>query len=97
MVSGEFGRTPKINKNAGRDHWGPCNTALFAGGGVRGGTVVGASDATASYPVDDKQTTENVAATMFTALGIPWEAEWVDSDEQAHRIYRAQPIHGLFG
>jgi hypothetical protein len=96
VLSGEFGRTPKINKNGGRDHWGPCNTALFAGGGVRGGTVVGASDNTASYPVLDKQTPENIAATMFTTLGIPWDAQWVDTDEQTHRIYHAQPIHGLY-
>lgn len=96
VVSGEFGRTPKINKDAGRDHWGPCNTALFAGGGVRGGTIVGASDATAAYPVDAKQTPENIAATMFTTLGIPWDAKWIDTDEQSHRIYHAQPIHQLF-
>jgi len=96
VVSGEFGRTPKINKDAGRDHWGPCNTALFAGGGVQGGTVVGASDDSAAYPIDDKQTTENLAATMFSTLGIPWDTEWIDTDQQSHRVYHAQPIHGLF-
>ena len=51
VCQGEFGRTPKINGNAGRDHWGPCSSTLLAGGGIRGGIVHGASDAIAAYPV----------------------------------------------
>ncbi len=50
VMFGEFGRTPKINKDAGRDHWGPCFFGLFAGGGVRGGQVLGTSDAIGAYP-----------------------------------------------
>ena len=53
MMLGEFGRTPKINKNKGRDHWGPCFFGLFAGAGVRGGQVIGKSDGTGAYPLTD--------------------------------------------
>jgi uncharacterized protein (DUF1501 family) len=51
MMLGEFGRTPKINKNKGRDHWGPCFFGLFAGAGVRGGQVIDKSDDIAAYPI----------------------------------------------
>src|SRR6185436_14804191 len=71
LMSGEFGRTPKINPDAGRDHWGPVMTSLFAGGGVRGGTVIGATDKIAAYPARDRQTPENLAATIYRTLGIP--------------------------
>src|SRR5207248_5170655 len=50
VVTGEFGRTPRINKNAGRDHWGPAFTVLLAGGGIKGGRVLGKSDARAEKP-----------------------------------------------
>ncbi|MFQ5734369.1 MAG: DUF1501 domain-containing protein, partial [Planctomycetaceae bacterium] len=93
--TGEFGRTPKINKNAGRDHWGPVMTSLFAGGGVQGGRVIGATDRIAAYPVADKFTTENIAATMFQALGIPRDAKWTDFDGRPHEMYRAAPMTAL--
>ena len=95
IVSGEFGRTPKINKNNGRDHWGPVFTSLFFGGGVKKGHIIGASDRIGAYPTDDKQTPENLAATMYDALGIPHDAQWVDFDGRPHEIYRAKPIAGL--
>ena len=95
IVTGEFGRTPKINKDGGRDHWGPVMTSLFAGGGVKGGAVVGASDALAAHPVSDRQTTENLAATVFHTLGIPRDAMWTDVDGRPHELYRADPIYGL--
>src|SRR4029079_6576704 len=53
VMTGEFGRTPKINKDAGRDHWGPAMTMLLAGAGVHGGQVIGATDKLAAYPVSD--------------------------------------------
>ena len=96
IVTGEFGRTPKINKDAGRDHWGPVNTMLFAGGGVRGGNVIGASDRIGGEPVSEKQTPENFAATIFDALGIPPRETWTDIDGRPHNIYHAPPIRGLF-
>lgn len=95
VVTGEFGRTPKINKDAGRDHWGPVMTSLFAGGGVRGGRVIGATDGMAAYPTDDPQTPENVAATIYETLSIPRTAHWPDLDGRPHELYRANPITGL--
>jgi Protein of unknown function (DUF1501) len=70
MMLGEFGRTPKINGGAGRDHWGPCFFALFAGAGVRGGQVIGRSDETGAYPVTAAFSPDDVGATVYTALGI---------------------------
>lgn len=96
VVAGEFGRTPKINKDAGRDHWGPTNTALFAGAGVRGGNVIGETDNLAAYPISDRCTTENFAATIFDTLGIPHNTHWTDQlDGLSHRIYKGEPIAGL--
>jgi uncharacterized protein (DUF1501 family) len=70
VVTGEFGRTPRINKNAGRDHWGPSFTVLLGGGGVKGGTVVGKSDARAERPATDPYGPEDLFATMFSLMGI---------------------------
>ena len=70
VVTGEFGRTPRINKNAGRDHWGPSFTVLMGGGGLKGGVVVGKSDARAERPASDPYGPEDLFFTMFTQLGI---------------------------
>jgi len=67
---GEFGRTPKINKTAGRDHWPKAQSVVFAGGGVRGGQVVGKSDATASLPAERPVTPQDMAATIYSLLGV---------------------------
>ena len=96
IAGGEFGRTPKINKRAGRDHWGPVNTILFAGGGVRGGNVIGASDRIGAEPISDIQTPENLAATIYDALGIPRNATWPDFGGRPQNIYHAKPINRLF-
>lgn len=103
VMAGEFGRTPKIShiakeiyKAPGRDHWGPVQTAWFAGGGVRGGTVVGATDKAGAYPIADVQKPENFAATIYHALGIPREAEWHDVSGRPYALYMADPIEGLF-
>lgn len=96
IVTGEFGRTPIINKDAGRDHWGPVMSSLFAGAGVRGGSVVGASDNLGAQPVSDLQSPENIAATIYETLGIPRDAHWTDMDHRPHELYRAEPIWGLF-
>jgi uncharacterized protein (DUF1501 family) len=101
-MAGEFGRTPKIStipnagsKLPGRDHWGPVQTVFFAGGGVKGGTVVGSSDRIGGYPHSDPQTPENFAATIYHALGIPDEAVWHDDVNRPHPVYHGQPIAGL--
>jgi hypothetical protein len=67
---GEFGRTPKINENASRDHWPDCYTVLLAGGGVKRGFVYGASDKNGAYPAENPVRPDDLAATMFYALGI---------------------------
>ncbi len=70
VVTGEFGRTPRINGNAGRDHWGPAFTVALGGGGIQGGRVVGASDARAERPEGVAHTPEDLSATMYRLLGI---------------------------
>ena len=69
-MMGEFGRTPKINDNAGRDHHGRANSLLLAGGGMPRGVVIGATDATGDLPSDRPVTPADLAATVFTSLGI---------------------------
>ena len=70
VFTGEFGRTPRINKNAGRDHWGPAFTVILGGGGVNGGRVIGKSDARAEKPASDPYGPEDLCATMYHLLGI---------------------------
>ena len=102
IMAGEFGRTPRISqvapeiyKTSGRDHWGPVQTAWFAGGGVRGGTVIGATDHSGAYPTTDPQKPENFAATIYQALGIPSEAVWRDATGRPYPVYEGQPIERL--
>lgn len=73
LVMSDFGRTPKINAAAGRDHWTFCYSMLFSGAGIRGGTVYGASDAQAAYPADRPVGTADICATIYRALGIDHE------------------------
>ena len=104
VMSGEFGRTPriynvapKIYKLPGRDHWAPCQTVFYAGGGVLGGQVIGASDRNGAYPTADPQTPENFAATIYHALGIPRDATWQDASGRPYHVYQGSPIRGLTG
>jgi hypothetical protein len=73
MVTSEFGRSPKINKDAGRDHWPRVFSVAFAGGGFKRGYIHGSSDPTGSEPDSDPLTVENMAATVFNQLGISGE------------------------
>jgi hypothetical protein len=73
VAMGEFGRSPKINDKAGRDHWEHCYSALLAGGGIRGGRVVGSSDARGDHPHDHPVTPADIAATVQHAVGITSE------------------------
>lgn len=93
---GEFGRTPKINKEAGRDHWGPCQSVVLAGGGIRGGQVYGASDKSAAYPTDKPVSPENFIATVHHALGISPTAMLYDQQNRPHRACMGEPIVELF-
>jgi hypothetical protein len=70
VVMGEFGRTPKINKDAGRDHWGLCQSALLAGGGIKGGQVYGSSDRIGAYPASDPVDPVDIHATIYHCLGL---------------------------
>jgi hypothetical protein len=70
VVMGEFGRTPRINAAAGRDHWGLCQSVLLAGGGVRGGRVYGASDRVGAYPASDPVDPADIHATLLHCLGL---------------------------
>ena len=101
VMGGEFGRTPKLStlpehyREPGRDHWGAVQTLFFAGGGIRGGNVVGSSDKVGGYPASDPQKPENMAATIYSGLGIPRDAVWADEVDRPHNIYFGQPIAGL--
>jgi hypothetical protein len=101
VMAGEFGRTPKIThlpqhyKLPGRDHWGAVQTVFFAGGGVRGGTVVGSSDKIGAYPATNPQRPENMAATIYQSLGLPETVAWYDETNRPHHIYYGEPIAGL--
>jgi len=74
VVMSEMGRTPRINGNAGRDHWTFCQSMLLAGAGIRGGTVYGASDAEAAYPKEMPVSTGDICATIYQCLGIDPES-----------------------
>lgn len=101
VVASEFGRTPMIShlrehyKLPGRDHWGAVQSVLFAGGGVRGGNVIGASDAQGGNPIDQPVKPENFAATIYHALGIAPSTTWIDAQSRPHAVYHGQPIDGL--
>jgi hypothetical protein len=101
VMAGEFGRTPKIThlpqhyKLPGRDHWGAVQTVFFAGGGIRGGTVVGSSDKIGAFPATQRQTPENMAATIYHSLGLPETVAWYDDLNRPHHIYYGDPIAGL--
>jgi uncharacterized protein (DUF1501 family) len=71
VVMGEFGRTPRVDAKGGRDHWPSCYSLLLAGAGIRGGVIHGQSDNIGAYPKDDPVSPEDLAATVYHALGIP--------------------------
>jgi len=93
--TGEFGRTPKINADAGRDHWPQCYTALLAGGGMKKGFVYGASDSAGAYPAENPVKPDNMIGTMYRALGISHEIEIRDLQNRPFPI-AGEPIHELF-
>lgn len=86
IMMGEMGRTPRINKDAGRDHWSNCQTVILAGGGIKRGTVVGASDKTASYPITQPYGIQDLLRTVFHLMGV-------DADKVHHTpLGRPVPI-----
>jgi len=99
IVMGEFGRTPTINNadGGGRDHWSKAYSMLFAGGGVRGGLVYGATDAHAAEVKDRPVRPDDLSATVFSALGITHDQMLPDMRGRPHRISDGEPIASLFG
>jgi hypothetical protein len=92
---GEFGRSPRINNLAGRDHWPQCYTALLAGGGVKRGYVHGASDRTGAYPASEPARPDDLAATVFSQLGIDPHTEVRDPLDRPFPIAQGSPISSL--
>jgi uncharacterized protein (DUF1501 family) len=98
VMAGEFGRTPRIStlatsyKGPGRDHWGAVQSVWLAGGGVKGGRVVGSSDKNGGYPATEPQSPENFAATIYSALGLPKTAAWHDTENRPHHLYGGDPM-----
>lgn len=96
VATGEFGRTPTINNNAGRDHWPDCYTVLLAGGGVTGGAVYGASDAIGAYPAKDPVTCGDLAATIYWRFGFDPAQHVRDQLSRPWKLAEGEPIKGLF-
>ncbi|MCA9027405.1 MAG: DUF1501 domain-containing protein [Planctomycetaceae bacterium] len=86
VASGEFGRTPKINHNAGRDHWGGCCSLLLAGGGIKRGYVHGSSDKIGAYPDSDPVGPWDLYATIMHCCGIDPEMTIYDNQDRPHRL-----------
>ena len=97
VVTGEFGRTPKINKFSGRDHWCACYSTVLAGGGIRGGSTYGESDSIAAYVKDLPVKPEDISATMLHAFGFAPEAEIMHPTGRPVRSSSGRPVTDLFG
>jgi hypothetical protein len=96
VVSGEFGRTPRINKDAGRDHWGASFTVALGGGGIRGGVAIGRTDARGEKPANDPHGPEDLAATLYRCLGIDPEEEFLTPEGRPVKIVNdGRVIQGL--
>lgn len=94
---GDMGRTPRINREAGRDHWSFCYSIVMAGGGIRGGQVYGASDRSAAYPSTNPVSPADVAATIFHCLGIDAHAHITDQQGRPFEVCTGKPIRALLG
>ncbi|MGH8245546.1 MAG: DUF1501 domain-containing protein, partial [Gammaproteobacteria bacterium] len=92
---GEFGRTPEINKNTGRDHWPQCYTALLAGGGVKRGFVYGESDKYGMHPAKDPVRPEDLTATLFHLLGIDPTLEVLDHLNRPRPVAEGEVVNGF--
>lgn len=93
---GEFGRTPKINGNQGRDHWGACQSVVLAGGGIRGGQVYGASDEIAAYPTEKPVSPEDFVATVYQAMGLESTTHIYDASGRPHHLSSGEAVRELF-
>ena len=96
LAMGEFGRTPRLNPRGGRDHWPGVWSVLFAGAGVRGGQVVGASDKTGAGPKDRPVTPAEVAATVYHGLGVDLATRLPGPEGRPTPVTEAEPVRELF-
>lgn len=98
ILMGEFGRTPRINPRGGRDHYSRCRFVAFAGAGIRGGQVIGKSDATGSAPVERPVAVEDVSTTLYSALGIDYHKQYITpTGRPIHLATGGSPIKELWG
>jgi hypothetical protein len=97
VVIGEFGRTPRINKQGGRDHWGNVFSCALAGAGVRGGQVFGSSDKNGAFPADDPIRPHDLSATLFHLLGIDPNGMFRDKSNRPHPLTKGEPLRRLLG
>lgn len=95
FVNAEFGRTPAINKNAGRDHWPFVYSLALAGAGIQPGAVYGASDQSAAYPTDKPHDPRDMAATIYHLLGVDPNTVIRDSTARPHQLVIGKPIEGI--
>jgi hypothetical protein len=95
VCMGEFGRTPLVNKLAGRDHWSAVQSVVLAGAGVRGGSIYGASDRDGGYPADKPVIPADLVATLMHLLGIPADLEIRDRTGRPMRACTGKPLAGL--
>ena len=97
VAVGEFGRTPKINPQGGRDHWGHVFSCVLAGAGISGGQVYGASDKMGAYPRDGKMEPQDLTATIVHLLGIGSDAMFPDQTGRPYHVTTGQPVAALLG
>jgi len=96
IALGEFGRTPQINKDAGRDHWSNAMSVLFAGGGTPGGQVIGATDKKGFAAVERVLSPENFVSTIYSKLGIdPDKMYYTHEGRPVHLVSDPTPIQEL--
>jgi uncharacterized protein (DUF1501 family) len=95
LATAEFGRTPRINKSGGRDHWPWVYAVALAGGGTAGGVVYGSSDKMAAYPTSHPHDPADLAATVYHLLGVPADTQVYDQGRRPHALIIGEKIDGL--
>ncbi len=96
VVTGEFGRTPRVNVNGGRDHWPDCYSVVLAGGGATGGSTYGESDRTGAYPIAQAATPADLLATILWRFGLDWQHEIRDPLGRPLPLTEGAPLKAVF-